>query len=47
LKYWASRIFFRLGKPMPLAAYYLIMFALSIIAAILAAIVFAIVEAFR
>jgi hypothetical protein len=47
LKYWLSRFLSRLSKPMPLGMYYLIMFALSLVATILAVIIAAIVRAFR
>jgi hypothetical protein len=45
--FWASRFLASLGKPMSMGRLYVIMFALSIIAAIVAVIIAAIVEAFK
>ena len=47
LKYWVSRFLVRLSKPMPLGMLYVIMFALSLVATILAVIITVIVRAFR
>jgi hypothetical protein len=46
-KYWMARFLSRLSKPMPLAMYYVIMFALSMIAFVLAVIIRVIVSAFQ
>ena len=47
LKFWASRFLARLGKPMPLGMYFVIMFVLSAVATLLAVILAAVVRAVR